>query len=513
MVYSLPEKVFLLHPDDDVAVAQETLPAGTRLREGQRVWELATEVPRGHKIALRPLPAGAPVHKYGQVIGFATRPIASGEHVHTHNLGLGELTAAGEFGTAVRPVEYVPEGERCTFEGFLRPDGRAGTRNYVLVLATTNCSAFVARAIAEQFREAPRDYPQVDGVAALTHAGGCGSQLGGEGYHQLQRTLAGYAHHPNVAGCLLVGLGCEVNQAAALLAGTQLGALPPSQQPALVTVQECGGTQKAIAAGRRVVQRLLARANECRRQRLPASYLVLATECGGSDAYSGITANPAVGAAADELVRQGGTVILAETPEMYGAAHLLTSRAVSREVGEALLERLRWWEEYAAREGATLDNNPTPGNRAGGLTTIYEKALGAIAKGGTTPLRAVYRYGERISETGLVVMDTPGYDPPSVTGMVAGGANLIVFTTGRGSVYGCKPVPSLKVASTTQLYEHLSADMDVNAGVILEGATVAEVGEQIFAELLQVASGKRTKSELLGIGEEEFCPWLLGPTL
>jgi altronate hydrolase len=477
----------LLHPDDDVAVAVTELPG----------------VPRGHKVAVRDVAAGTPVRKYGQVIGVATAPIAAGDHVHTHNLGMSDLARDYEFGTDVRTVE--PVAEPATFQGIVRPDGRVATRNYVGILTSVNCSATVAKMIAGRFQAVTEEFPNVDGVVALTHGTGCGMAADGEGIALLRRTLNGYARHPNFGALLVVGLGCEVNQ----LTGFDLPAGTPT-----MTIQELGGTAATVRAGVARIRELLPAANEVERAPVPASELVLALQCGGSDAYSGITANPALGAAADLLVRHGGTAILAETPEVYGAEHLLTRRAVSRAVGERLLDRIRWWESYTKANGGTMDNNPSPGNKAGGLTTILEKSLGAAAKGGTSPLTAVYEYAEPVTERGFVFMDSPGYDPCSVTGEVAAGANVVCFTTGRGSVFGCRPVPSLKLASNSDMYRAMSEDMDVNCGAIIDGEyTVAEMGEKIFELVLATASGRRTASEELGFGDEEFVPWQLGAVM
>jgi altronate hydrolase len=473
-------ETLLLHPDDDVAVALRDLPG----------------VPRGHKMAVRDLAEGAVVRKYGQVIGVATAPVAAGSHVHTHNLGMGPHTRDYAYGTEVREVE--PAGP-AYFQGIVWPGGRVATRNYIGILTSVNCSATVARAIAS--RCSVEGFANVDGIVPLTHGTGCGMAADGDGIRLLRRTLNGYARHPNFAALLVVGLGCEVNQ----LTGFDL----PEGTPTM-TIQELGGTSATVRRGVEVIRELLPAANDVSRVPVPASELVLGLQCGGSDAYSGITANPALGAAADLLVRHGGTAILAETPEVYGAEHLLTRRAVSRQVGERLVERIRWWESYAE----SMDNNPSPGNKAGGLTTILEKSLGAVAKGGTMPLTAVYEYAEPVRERGFVFMDTPGYDPVSVTGEVAGGANVVCFTTGRGSVYGCRPVPSIKLASNRAVYEAMAEDMDVDCGAILEGeTTVASLGERIFRLVLEVASGHRTASEELGFGDEEFAPWQLGAVM
>jgi altronate hydrolase len=400
-----------------------------------------------------------------------------------------------------------------TFAGLRRPDGRAGTRNYVAVLSTVNCSATVVRRIASAFSVpgALNEHPGVDGVIAITHGSGCGLSRDGEGFDLLRRTLTGYARHPNVGGVLVVGLGCEVNQVAALVEGFELAPGIPVER---MTIQHLGGTAATIRAGVQAVRELLPIAAAIRRTEVPVSELVVGLNCGGSDAWSGVSANPVLGTAVDRLVAAGGTAVLGETPEIHGAEHLLTSRAVSSEVASKLLDRVAWWEQYAAADGGNLDNNPSPGNRAGGVTTIEEKSLGAVAKGGSSPLTAVYRYAEPVTERGLVFMDTPGYDPVSVTGIVAGGATVVCFTTGRGSVFGCKPTPSLKLATTEELYRRMPDDMDFNCGPVLDGrASIDELGEALWQEIIEVASGRLTKSEELDFGDQEFNPWQLGSVL
>jgi altronate hydrolase len=391
-------------------------------------------------------------------------------------------------------------------------DGKVATRNYIGILSTVNCSATVARGIAGHFtQERLSAYPNVDGIVALTHGSGCGMDTNGEGMQLLRRTLGGYAQHANFAGVLIVGLGCEANQISALLGSQSL-----TEGPLLRTfsIQDTGGTSKTIARGISMIEEMLPHANDVVRETVPASNITIGLQCGGSDGYSGITANPALGAAVDLLVRHGGTAILSETPEIYGAEHLLTKRAVSREVGERLVSRIRWWEEYTTRERGEMNNNPSPGNKAGGLTTILEKSLGAVAKGGTTNLVEVYEYAQPVTAKGFVYMDTPGYDPVSATGQVAGGANMIIFTTGRGSAYGCAPAPSLKLATNTQLWVRQEEDIDLNCGEIVDGgATVAEIGERLFAMLLDAASGTKTKSELHGYGQSEFVPWYVGAVM
>jgi len=497
-----------LNAADDVVIACRELEPGTNLLEESVV--VRERVPAGHKVATRAIAAGGPVRRYSQVIGFATRPIAPGAHVHVHNLEVRDFARDHAFGEAYRPTEHAREP--ATFRGIVRADGRVATRNHIGILATVNCSATVSRYVAEAFRgEALRDFPNVDGVVALTHTAGCGMDTTGEGMAVLRRTLAGYARHANFAGALVIGLGCEANQMDALFLTQGLARGPLLRT---ITIQGEGGTAKAVAAGVAAVKEMLPEANRVSRRAVAASHLVVGLQCGGSDGYSGITANPALGAAVDRLVRNGGTAILSETPEIYGAEHLLTRRAASRAVGEKIVERIRWWEEYTARNHGEMNNNPSPGNKAGGLTTILEKSLGAVAKGGTTGLMAVYEYAEPVSEHGFVFMDTPGYDPVSATGQVAGGANLICFTTGRGSVYGCKPAPSLKIATNTAMYERMADDMDVNCGGILDGSMgVEEAGEQIFRLMLETASGARSKSEKHGFGADEFVPWYLGAVM
>ncbi|MET3231629.1 UNVERIFIED_ORG: altronate hydrolase [Burkholderia sp. 1263] len=498
-----------LHDNDDVVIATRQLMSGARIASENLV--VAGLIPPGHKIATRDMAAGEPVKRYNQIIGVAKEPISRGQHVHVHNLGMAEFSREHAFGIDLHPTEYAREP--ATFMGIRRDDGRVATRNFIGILTSVNCSATVARAIADHFRrdvhpQALAPYPNVDGVVALTHGLGCGIDTMGEGLAVLRRTLAGYAIHPNFHSVLFVGLGCETNQISGVLESAGLKA---GERLRSFTIQDSGGTRKTIERGVDMVREMLADANRVTREPLPASHLIVGLQCGGSDGYSGISANPALGAAVDRLVRNGGTAILSETPEIYGAEHLLTRRAVSREVGEKLLACVAWWENYCARNGAALDNNPSAGNKVGGLTTILEKSLGAVAKGGTTNLVEVYQYAERIDAKGFVFMDSPGYDPVSATGQVASGANLICFTTGRGSAYGCAPSPSLKLATNTALWERQEDDMDINCGGVVDGnASVAELGDLIFERMLECASGAPSKSEANGYGQNEFVPWQLG---
>jgi altronate hydrolase len=496
-----------LHPEDDVVIARVEIPAGTMLtKENVRA---AVRIPAGHKIAVRAVEKGKPVHRYHQIIGFATQAIAGGDHVHVHNVAMGDFQRDYAYSTLVKKTDFV--AQPATFMGIVRTDGRVATRNYIGILTSVNCSATVARMIARHFENRLDDYPNVDGVVALTHKTGCGMDSEGEATHLLRRTIAGYARHPNFFSSQLVGLGCEANQVNVLLASQKL---KRSDKLEAFTIQEKGGTRKAVENGVARVKEMLPEANKVQRVPVPASHLILGLQCGGSDGYSGISANPALGAAVDLLVRHGGTAILSETPEIYGAEHLLTRRAVSQAVGEKLIERIRWWEDYTKRNGNEMNNNPSPGNKAGGLTTILEKSLGAVAKGGTTNLVDVYEYAQPVTAKGFVYMDTPGYDPVSATGQVAGGANMICFTTGRGSAYGCKPSPSLKLATNTPLFVHQEEDMDINCGTIIDGTeTIQQAGERFFKMILDTASGRKSKSEEFGYGEDEFAPWTLGATM
>jgi len=501
------ELTIRLHAEDDVVIARVDLATGTLVsKENVRA---AVTIPAGHKLAVRDIPAGRPVRRYNQIIGFATRDIKAGEHVHVHNLGMGDFQRDYAFSSLKKETAYITPA--ATFQGIVRADGRVATRNYIGILTSVNCSATVARMVADHFKNRLDGYPNVDGVVALTHKSGCGMASEGEGMDVLRRTMAGYARHPNFFATQVIGLGCEANQINNLLSAHNL---KRHDRMHAYTIQEKGGTMKAVREGIARVEAILPQANKVKREAVPASHLILGLQCGGSDGYSGISANPALGAAVDLLVRHGGTAILSETPENYGAEHLLTRRAVSRHVGEKLLARMRWWEEYTRRNNMEMNNNPSPGNKAGGLTTILEKSLGAVAKGGTTNLVDVYEYAEPVTAKGFVYMDTPGFDPVSATGQVAGGANMICFTTGRGSAYGCKPAPSLKLATNTPLFVHQEEDMDFNCGTVIDGTeTVEQAGARFFQLILDTASGKRSKSEEFGYGEDEFAPWIIGATM
>ncbi len=511
----MSEQLLRLSDGDDVAIARDGIPVGRTVSvPGGGSVTVASEIPRGHKVALRDVAAGALVRKYGHVIGVATTAIAAGEHVHVHNLAMPQgasALASGQVSVAALPE--LPAGLRRSFSGIRRPSGQVATRNYVGVLTTVNCSATVARQVVRRTEDevAALHGEGVDGVVALTHGTGCGMANSGPGWDVLQRTLQGYARHPNIGALVVLGLGCEVNAVSGLMADLGLDSALPVES---FTIQDAGGTAAAIAQGERLVRGMAQDLRATRREDVGVEHLVLGLQCGGSDAWSGLTANPALGVASDLLVAAGGTSVLGETPEVYGAEQMLAERAVRPEVGRALLDRIAWWEDYTTSQGTTLDGNPSPGNKEGGITTILEKSLGAVAKGGHSPLHAVCGYADPIPQPGFVFMDTPGYDPVSVTGMVAGGANLICFTTGRGSVFGSRPVPTVKLATNSSLATRMAGDIDLDcSAVVEEGVPMEEMGRRVYDLLLDTASGRRTFSEELALGGEEFVPWQLGAVL
>ncbi|MFA5916457.1 MAG: altronate dehydratase family protein [Sterolibacterium sp.] len=509
-IKNLSAPAIRLHPNDNVLVARQDLAQGTALAEENLT--CLNRIPAGHKVAARAMRKGEPVLKYNTVIGFATADIAPGTLLHRLNMGFREFDRDYAYARDYKPVDMVSEAERASFMGIVREDGRVATRNYIGIVSTVNCSATVSHRIAEWFTpERLAEFPNIDGVAAFTHSSGCGMELSGEPMDLLRRTTAGYIRHANFAAVLVVGLGCERNQidklfeAEKLASGTKLRTF---------AMQDTGGTRKTIEAGIAAVKELLPEANRVVRVPVPASHITVGLQCGGSDSFSSITANPALGAAMDILVRHGGTAVLSETPEIYGVEHTLTRRAVTREVGEKLIERIRWWKDvYALGRDVQINGVVSPGNQMGGLANILEKSLGSAMKGGTGPLMEVYKYAEAVKQKGFVFMDTPGFDPVSATGQIAGGANIVCFTTGRGSAFGSKPAPSIKLATNTPMYSRLEEDMDINCGQILDGtASMDEMGEQIFRLILRTASGEKTKSELFGLGDHEFVPWQIGIT-
>jgi arabinonate dehydratase len=506
---SQKQHMLRLNAVDNVVVAITTVDKGALTSENIVASE---RIGKGHKMASANVKAGEPVRKFGQIIGFAKADIPAGAWIHEHNIGMGALSHDYAFAQGATQTDILPLEKQETFQGFRRANGKIGTRNYIGIMTSVNCSATVAKFIAEEINRSGilKDYKNIDGVVALKQDNGCVIDFRGAIFDVLKRTSWGYATNPNMGGVMMVGLGCEgfqiprFKEAYGIVEGNTFRTM---------TIQETGGTRKTVAAGVEAVKAMLPYVNDVKREKCYASEIILALQCGGSDGYSGITANPSLGAAVDLLVRQGGTAILSETPEIYGAEHLLTRRAASREVGEKLVDVIHWWEDYAKRNLMEMNNNPSPGNKLGGLSTILEKSLGAAAKGGTTTLREVYRYAEQVTAKGFVFMDTPGYDPVSATGQVAGGANILCFTTGRGSAYGCKPVPSIKLATNSDVYRRMIEDMDINCGDVVEGVSIADKGQEIFNKILKVASGEKTKSEELGYGDNEFVPWQVGAVM
>ena len=504
---TIERPVILLNPTDNVLIARVNLPAGTSIGGDQL--ETLESVKAGAKLAARAIVRGEPILKYGTTIGFAATDLLAGMPLDGQNIEYREFDRDYAFCANYVPQTLVPESERATFMGIVRSDGRVATRNYVGIIATVNCSATAVKKIADWFTaERLAEYPNVDGVVAFAHGTGCGMEQTGEPIDMLRRTIGGYIKHPNLGATLLIGLGCERNQSAQLLASQNL---VESEALKVLTMQEMGGTRATIEAGIKAVKNLLPAANRATRSRVSASHLKLALQCGASDGFSSITANPALGRAVEILTANGGTAILSETPEIYGVEHTLTRRAATPEVAQKLVERVTWWKQYSEGRDTQINGKVTPGNQAGGLANIFEKSLGAAMKGGTGPLMDVYKYAEPVMASGLVFMDTPGYDPAAVTGQIAGGANVICFTTGRGSMFGAKPSPCLKLATNTKMFSKLSEDMDINCGEILDGTSdVEEMGQRIFRQILKTASGERTKSEMLGLGDNEFVPWQTG---
>jgi len=496
--------VIRLHPNDNIVVARVDVAIGTEVA-GEN-FTSRSQVPAGYKIAARKIRKGEAILKYNVTVGFANVDIEPGIMVHSHNTEFREFDRDYAYASEFKPVQMVPEAERATFQGYVRANGQVGTRNYIGILSSVNCSATVAHKIAAWFTpETLAQFPNIDGVVAFTHGTGCGMEMTGEPMQLLRRTMAGYARHPNLAAALLVGLGCERNQIKGLLEQEDLKV---GARLHTFIIQENGGTRQTIEAGIEAVRALLPEANQARRETVSAGHLCVGLQCGGSDGFSSITANPALGAAVDILARHGGTGILSETPEIYGVEHTLTRRAASRAIGEKLIERIRWWkDEYSVVRDVQINGQVSPGNQVGGLANIFEKSLGSSMKGGTGPLMEVYKYAETVKAKGFVFMDTPGFDPVSATGQIAGGANLIAFTTGRGSMFGSKPAPCVKLATNSPMFHRLSEDMDINCGEILDGtASVQEMGQRIFELFLRTASGEASKSEKLGLGDHEFVP-------
>ena len=495
--------LIVLNKNDNVGVSQFIIPEKTKIN-GQEIRTI-DPIPFGHKVCLKSINKGEPIIKYDQIIGFASKNINAGEHVHSHNLEFREFKRSFR---VQNKKTIVDEKVDTFFNGILRENDQVATRNYIGIVSTVNCSATVTKMIVEKIKYSNilEDYSNIDGIVPITHSTGCGMNTESEGMHMFQRTIDGFKNHPNFSHVFVIGLGCECAQVSLFDES-----LKKHNRIHFLTIQDEGGTKKIIEKVLSQIKNLLPEANKIKRTPQSVSHLTLALQCGGSDGYSGITANPALGVAADLLVRKGGSSILSETPEIYGAEHLLINRANSQETADKLMERLKWWKNYTSINNSTMDNNPAPGNKRGGLTTILEKSLGAVAKGGKSILEDVLEYAEPLKNKGFNFMDSPGYDPVSVTGQVASGANIICFTTGRGSCFGCKPVPSLKLSTNTAMYKKMEEDMDINCGTIAEGKEdIEKVGNKIFNLVVNTASGNKSKSEINGYGDEEFNPWQVG---
>ena len=507
---SKSQKAFLcLNSEDNVIVALRNIQKGECLMDGKVV--VKQDILQGHKIIIQNANKGDLIIKFGQSIGMLSQNVKSGEHIHTHNLSMRGGQTNYEYSTDVKTIKEA-SGKRF-FDGYLRPNGKVGTRNYIGIITTVNCSGSVAKFIADQVVKngVLNGYDNIDGIVPLVHGTGCGMSTNGEGYETLFRTITGYTQHANFGAILLIGLGCEVMQLSDLIGDQKI---TTDGNLRYMTIQSLGGTRKTVDRGVEIIAELAELANTVCRSSQPISHLCIGMQCGGSDGHSGITANPVLGMASDKLISYGATTILSETSEIYGAEQLLTKRAETIEVGRQLIERVRWWEDYCTRNGGEMNNNPSPGNKRGGLTTILEKSLGAVAKSGSAPLSGVYKYAEPIDKKGLVFMDSPGYDPASVTGQTASGANMIVFTTGRGSVSGYKPAPCIKLATNSAMYKRLAEDMDLNCGdIISDGTSMLDKSLELFELIIDVASGKQSKSEKLGFGGCEFVPWQIGAVM
>ena len=437
-------KAIILNKTDNIVIALNNMNAGDYLKG----YDLKIDAPilSGQKIANVDIPKDGPIYKYGTIIGFADSDICKGQVLINSNIKFKEFSREHDYCSKYKPTMFANSSTQRTFMGFRRKDGRVGTRNFIAVVSTVNCSATVVHEIASYFTpEKLKEYPNVDGVAAFSHSTGCGMELSGEPMNLLYRTLGGYIDHPNVASSLVVGLGCERCQVGGLF---QYQGIVENQNLKTLVMQENGGTSATIKAGIKCIEDMLKKANDIKREEVSLSNLTVGLQCGGSDSFSSLSANPSLGKAVDILVTHGGTAILSETPEIYGVENSLTARAVSVSVADKLMNKVNWWKNvYSVGRDVQINGTVSPGNQKGGLANILEKSLGSAMKGGSTGLMEVYNYAEKVTEKGFVFMDTPGFDPVSATGQIAGGANLIAFTTGRGSCFGAKPAPSIKLAT------------------------------------------------------------------
>ena len=498
--------IIKLNIKDNVGIAPMDIPKNIQLEDNITS---QNEIPYGHKISLKKIEKEEFVYRYGQIIGLATKPINPGEHVHSHNLGYIE-----EYNRKVKSQLQknfnVLDTDKFFFQGYKRPNGKTGTRNYIGIISTVNCSATVVKAIADRLNKSEeiKQNINIDGIVSIKHSSGCGMNSEGYGMKVFNNTIEGFKNHPNFAKVFVIGLGCECAQIS-IYEEKDI-----EKSVVYMNIQDEGGTKKIIEKTSSAIFEQLSEINKISRTKIPISELIVALQCGGSDSYAGVTANPALGFASDTIVQNGGSTILAETPEIYGAEHLLIERAVNKKIIEKLNKQIAWWKNYTSINNGSLDNNPTPGNKRGGLTTILEKSLGAVAKGGTANLHDVLDYAEPLKNKGFNFMDSPGFDPCSVTGQVASGSNIICFTTGRGSCFGFKLTPSIKLATNTNMYNKMSDDMDINCGTIMDGIeTIEESGNKIFNLIIETASGRKTKSEINGYGDEEFNPWIIGATM
>ena len=496
--------IIKLNEKDNIGIAPMEIPENTKIN-----FDIVTknQIPFGHKISLQDIKKGSFIYKYGQIIGTASNDIFPGQHVHSHNLIFSEFDRKYEIKSK---KEIQQEKNDLFFKGYKRENGKAGTRNYIGLISTVNCSATVVKKIADKINThlLNNNFENIDGAVCLKHSSGCGMNTSGHGMQVFNRTIEGFKHHPNFGKVFVVGLGCECAQIS--LYQNDLD----KDKVEYLNIQDEGGTREIINKVTKKILNNLEYINSIKRTDIPISELTVALQCGGSDSYSGVTANPALGFASDLLIKYGGSTILGETPEIYGAEQLLIERANNKEIVSKLIKQIDWWKDYTSINNSSLDSNPTPGNKKGGLTTILEKSLGAVAKSGTSTMMDVLDYGEQITSKGFNFMDTPGFDPVSVTGQVASGANVVCFTTGRGSCFGFKPSPSIKIATNTNMFNKLEEDMDINAGKIMDGeSTIEEIGNQIFNKIISVASGEQSKSEINGYGDDEFNPWVIGATM
>ncbi len=495
---------------DNVAVVKAQIVKGLRIAlPGGNLLEIKDDVPPGHRFAVREIAAGDYVCQYGQPIG-TSLGIEAGEWI-THENMSNDVPVIRDLPEDLHTPapEYFPVEDRGTFMGFRRADGRVGTRNFVLIVPTSMCASHEAAQIsmmAEFLHYKREKYPNVDGVVAIPHNKGCGCQ-DGSNLEIMLRVLANYADHPNVGGVILIDLGCEKTNLAKVEKYLLKRELSFKKPVAKIGIQEIGGTQAAIEKGLKIVEEMLPQVNEAKREEISVSELVLGVKCGSSDGFSGLSANPALGRAADLLVKSGGTVLITEVPEFCGAEHILANRAKDAETGRAIYRMIDWFKDYASKFGGVLNNNPSPGNIAGGLLNITIKSLGALAKSGTTRVEGVCEYAEAPKSKGLNLMQGPGYDQESTPALVAAGATVIVFTTGNGTTIGNAIAPVIKLASNNRIFKQMSRDIDVSAGNIIEGTeTIDAVGERVFEHIQRVSSG-----EILAKAEEnkhrEFQFW------